>query len=129
MTSGVDSCPKMLDQTCIIVRVFVLVSWTPESMFFYHGYYLMQILEINQNIGLVASYFHPVLLVYLDGFLPSKALTGWLLEHIFSKKRDYSSVWAITDITRWDPLTWSIKHTYSDPGHKYEVPLKITQAQ
>ena len=126
MTSGVDSCLKMLGQTCKIGHVFLLVSWTHESMFLYHGHYLMQILETNQVIWLVASYLHPVLLVYLDGFLPSKALTGWVLEHVFwGKKRNYSSVWAATDISRWDPLTWSIKHTYSDPGHKYEVPLKL----
>lgn len=89
----------------------------------------MQILKINQVIWFVASYLHPVLLVYLGGFLPSKTPTGWLLEHIFWIKKNYSSVWATTDITRWDPLTWSIKHIYFDPGHIYEVPLKITQAQ
>ena len=52
------------------------------------------------------------------------ALRTFILE-----EKNSISVWASTDITRWDPLTWSIKHTYSDPGHKYEVPLKITQAQ
>ena len=45
------------------------------------------------------------------------------------EERNYSSVWAGTDITRWDPLIWPIKHTYSDPGHKYEFSLKVTQAQ
>ena len=92
MTSGVDSCPKMLDQTCKIGHVFLLVSWTHESMFLYHGHYLMQILEINQVIWLVASYLHPVLLVYLDGFLPSKALTGWLLEHVFWGKKEITAL-------------------------------------
>ena len=52
------------------------------------------------------------------------ALIKFILE-----ERNYSSVWAGTDITRWDPLIWPIKHTYSDPGHKYEFSLKVIQAQ
>ena len=43
--------------------------------------------------------------------------------------RNYISVWATTDITRWDPFTWPIKHAYSDPGHKYEFSLKVARAQ
>ena len=46
------------------------------------------------------------------------ALRKFILE-----ERNYSSVWATIDITRWDPLTRPIKHTYSDPGHKYEILL------
>ena len=52
-------------------------------MCFYHGHDLMQILEINQIVGFVVKYLHPVLLVYLDGFLPSKALIGCCLESLF----------------------------------------------
>ena len=43
----------------------------------------MQILEIDHIVGFVVSYLHPVPLVYLGGFLLSKALVGWLLEHLF----------------------------------------------
>ena len=52
------------------------------------------------------------------------ALIKFILE-----ERNYSSVWAGTDFTRCDPLTWPIKHTYSNPGHKYELSLKVTLAQ
>ena len=52
------------------------------------------------------------------------ALIKFILE-----ERNYSSVWAGTDITRWDPLTWPIKHTYSNRGHKYEFSLKVTLSQ
>ena len=48
-----------------------------NQMFFYHGHDLMHILEINQIVGSIT--FYPVLLVYLDRFLSSKALIGWLL--------------------------------------------------
>ena len=52
------------------------------------------------------------------------ALRKFILE-----KKNYSLIWSTTDITQWDPLTWPIKHAYSDPGHKYEFSLKVTQAQ
>ena len=34
----------------------------------------------------MVNYLHWVLLVYLDGFLPSKGLSGWLLKSLFWKK-------------------------------------------
>ena len=52
------------------------------------------------------------------------ALRKFILEEM-----NYSSLWASTDITRWDPLTWPTKHIYSNPGHKYEFSLKVTLAQ
>ena len=46
----------------------------------------MQILEINWSVGFVVNYLHSVLLVYLDGFLPSEGLSEWLLKSLFWKK-------------------------------------------
>ena len=75
--------------------------------------HLIQILEINQIVGFVVNYLHPVLLVYLDGFLPSKGLIECCLESLFEKKGIIVlSVWATTDNTKWEPLSWPIKHTY-----------------
>ena len=50
-----------------------------KKSFFYHGHDLMQILKINQIVGFVVDYLHPVLLVYPD----SKALIEWPLESLF----------------------------------------------
>ena len=47
----------------------------------------MQIFKINQIIGFLVDYLHPVLLVYPDGFLPSKAQIERPLESLFWKKR------------------------------------------
>ena len=51
------------------------------------------------------------------------ALRKFILE-----ERNYSSVQATIGITRWDPLTWSINNTCSDPGHKHELSFGVTQA-
>ena len=56
----------------------------------------------------------------------------WATVHGVAKSRTRLSDFtftATTDITRWGPFTRPIKHTYSDPGHKYEFSLKVTQAQ
>ena len=52
-----------------------------NQIFCYHGHDLMQI--VNQIVGFLVNYLHPVLLVYHGGFLPSEALIGWLLESLF----------------------------------------------
>ena len=52
------------------------------------------------------------------------ALRTFILE-----EKNSISVWASTDITRWDPLIWPSKHIYSNPGCKYEFSLKVTLAQ
>ena len=56
--------------------------------------------------------------------------SDWIaLRKFILQGRNYISVRATTDITRWDPFTWPIKHAYSDPGHKYEFSLKVARAQ
>ena len=51
------------------------------------------------------------------------------LRKFIVEERSYSSVWATIDIIRWDPLSWPVNHTCSDPSHKYEFSFKVTQAQ
>ena len=80
----------------------------------------MLLLEINPIVGFMANYLYQVVPGYLGGSLPSKPWTGWPLAK-------FSSVLSAPDITRWDPLTWSINNACSDPGHKYEF-SSITQA-
>ena len=41
-------------------------------------------------------------------------------QEIILEERKFSPIQATLDITRWDPLTWSINNTCSDPGHKNE---------
>ena len=56
----------------------------------------------------------------------------WATVHGVAKSRTRLSDFtftATTDITRWGPFTRPIKHTYSDPGHKYEFSLKVARAQ
>ena len=36
---------------------------------------------------------------------------------------------ATSDINKWDPLTWLINDTCSEPGHKYSFSLDVTQSQ
>ena len=57
-----------------------------KKIVFYHWHGVIQILEITQIFVFVVNYLYPVLLVYLDGFLPSKVLFGWLLESLFCKE-------------------------------------------
>ena len=47
-------------------------------MFFHHRHDPMLVLEINPAVGFVANYQCPVFLGYLDEFLCSKVLIGWL---------------------------------------------------
>ena len=82
MTSEVDSYPKMLDLTCMIIYSIFLISWTfayESNVFFYHKCNLMQSFKINSIVGFVVNYLYPVLFGYFGGFLLSKALTGWPL--------------------------------------------------
>lgn len=48
---------------------------------------------------------------------------------IYLEERIYSSGQAITDITRWDSLTWPSQNTCSDLGHKYEFSSKVIQSE
>ena len=41
------------------------------------------------------------------------------------EEKNYSSVWAATDITRWEPFTWPIKHTYLTLAITINCPLKL----
>ena len=49
------------------------------------------------------------------------------LENLFLE--EISSVWAPIDITILDNLSWLIRHTWSDPNHKYEFSFKVAQVQ
>ena len=52
------------------------VNKKKKKIVFYHWHGVIQILEITQIVGFVVNYLHPMLLVYLDGFPPSKVLIG-----------------------------------------------------
>ena len=52
-----------------------------NQMLFYHGHDTMQSIKINPVVGIMVNYLHLVLLVYLGGFLLSKALIRWSLEN------------------------------------------------
>ena len=77
-TSEIESYPKMLDLTCMIIYSVLLISWTfaYESNVFYYRQNSIQSLKLNPIVGLMVNYLCPVLLGYLGGFLLSKAMIG-----------------------------------------------------
>ena len=60
-----------------------------NQMFFYHGHDPMQSLKMNPVVDFIVNYLHLVFLVYLGGFLFSKALIRWLSESYFRNKKLY----------------------------------------
>ena len=76
MTSEIDSVPKMLDLSRMIIYNIFLTSWTfaYKSNVFSHGQDPVLVLKINRIVGFVANYLCLVFLDYLGGFLPSKPL-------------------------------------------------------
>ena len=60
-----------------------------NQMFFYHRHDPMQSLKMNPVIDFMVNYLHLVFLVYLGGFLFSKALIRWFSESYFRNKKLY----------------------------------------
>ena len=85
--------------------------------------------KINPIVRFTVNHQHPVVLGYLGEFFLFQGSNWKALRKYILEDRNYSSVKATIDITRQDPLTCSINDTCSDPGHKYEFPSKVNQAQ
>ena len=102
-----------------------------NQMLFCHRPDPMLVLEINPVVGSVVCSVQG----YLGKFLYYKALTGWPWENLLKKKKKiyiyiYIShhIQVTINITRWDPLTWTIVNACSGPGRKFEF-SSSTQTQ
>ena len=117
MTSEVDSWPKVLDVTHMVIIIF---SWLLEflhmnQLFFHQKHDPKLILETNPIVGFVANYLCLVLL-------------GTLVE--FSSPRLWlNSPYKIYFIIRWNFLTWPIIHalTLTIIGNFLLGSLKLSQ--
>ena len=129
MTSA-DTLPKMLDLIRMIIYVFLTSStFTYRSNVFLSRAWSYASFQ-NQSNCWVCCQLPMSSTSWLLWWISHFQGTDWpALRKLILEESKLSPAQATLDITRWDPLTWPVNNTCSDPGHIYEFSFRVTQAQ